>query len=86
MPVSMSLHSIIEPAGTLVTGWKLVPKRDCHAADVRNEDDIPLDVACAPAPAENAPPETAPTENAPAIEPASRWERPDSERELGEVG
>jgi len=65
----MSLHSIIEPAGTLVTGWKLVPKRDCHAADVRNEDDIPLDVACAPAPAENAP------EIEPEIEPASRWEK-----------
>jgi len=61
----MSLHSIIEPAGTLVTGWKLVPKRDCHAADVRNEDDIPLDVACAPAPAENAP----------EVDPASKWER-----------
>lgn len=72
----MSLHLIIEPAGTLLTGWKLVTRQDCHAADLRNDDDIPLDVACAPAPAENAPP----------IEPASRWERPDSERKLREVG
>ena len=72
----MSLHSIIEPAGTLLTGWKLVPRQDCHAADLRNDDDIPLEVACAAAPAENAP----------AIEPASRWESAQSERELGEVG
>jgi hypothetical protein len=69
----MSLHSIIEPAGTLMTGWKLVPKRDCHAADTRNEDDIPLEVASAPAPAENEAP----------VEPASKWE---SERNLGKVG
>ncbi|MFC3174510.1 hypothetical protein ACFOD9_09615 [Novosphingobium bradum] len=60
----MSLHSIIEPAGTLLTGWKLVPARDCHAADSRNDDDIPLDLARAPAPAENAP----------RVVPASRWE------------
>ena len=74
----MSLHSIIEPAGTLMTGWKLVPKRDCHAADTRNDDDIPLDVACAGAPAENAG----------AVEPVSKWEAGDapSERKLGEVG
>jgi len=69
----MSLHSIIEPAGTLMTGWKLVPKRDCHAADVRNEDDIPLEIACTPAPAENAE----------EIKPASKWE---SDRKLTEVG
>ena len=72
----MSLHSIIEPAGTLLTGWKLVPKPNCHAADTRNEDDIPLEVACAPAPAENAP----------QIDPASKWEERESERQLGEVG
>jgi len=71
----MSLHSIIEPAGTLVTGWKLVPKPDCNAADLRNEDDIPLEVASAPAPAENAA----------RIVPTSKWEER-SERELGEVG
>jgi len=33
----MSLHSIIEPAGTLQTGWKLVPK-DGKTADIRNPD------------------------------------------------
>jgi len=76
----MSLHSIIEPAGTLMTGWKLVPKRDCHAADVRNDDDIPLEIACAPAPAENA-----------EIHPESKWEAEDrtsreSVRKLSEVG
>ena len=38
----MSLHSIIEPAGTLVTGWKLVPKPANQAADVRNDDDCPV--------------------------------------------
>ncbi|HET9628296.1 MAG TPA: hypothetical protein VFP14_02325 [Novosphingobium sp.] len=71
----MSLHSIIEPAGTLMTGWKLVPKRDCHSADVRNEDDIPLEVACASAPAENSP-----------VDPSSKWEKKKSAGNLSEVG
>ena len=37
----MSLHSMIEPAGTLLTGWKLVTEPTKAAADVRNEDDPP---------------------------------------------
>ena len=39
----MSLHSIVEPAGTLQTGWKL-SGRDPKKADIRN-----------PEPAEPAP-------------------------------
>jgi hypothetical protein len=78
----MSLHTIIEPAGTLMTGWKLVPQPECRAADVRNDDDIPVEIACIPTAAENAPP----------VHPASRWELSSektarrSERKLGEVG
>ena len=33
----MSLHSIVEPAGTLQTGWKLSEK-DPKKADIRNPD------------------------------------------------
>lgn len=32
----MSLHSIIEPAGTLNTGWGLIDK-DCPKPDIRNK-------------------------------------------------
>ena len=72
----MSLHSIVEPAGTLVHGWKLVPTRDPHAADLRNEDDIPLETASAPAPPENLP----------AINPASRWEAGKAAKSDGKMG
>ena len=40
----MGIHSIIEPAGTLLTGWELVPARDVTEpgsptpADQRNHD------------------------------------------------
>jgi len=34
----MSLHSIVEPAGTLQTGWHLSDK-DPRKADVRNADE-----------------------------------------------
>ncbi len=34
----MSLHSIVEPAGTLQTGWKLSGK-DPRQTDIRNADD-----------------------------------------------
>lgn len=34
----MSLHSIIEPAGTLSVGWGLVPDHDVGKADLRNKD------------------------------------------------
>ena len=37
----MSLHSIIEPAGTLLTGWTLVPHDEKKTADVRNKDECP---------------------------------------------
>jgi len=57
----MSLHSIVEPAGTLSTGWKLVP-RDPQKADIRNRDDA------APAPEG----EGDRTPSAP--DPRSRWE------------
>lgn len=82
----MSLHTIIEPAGTLLTGWKLVTQRNCHEADIRNDDDIPLDVACAGACAENAA----------KVDPVSKWEAlpvvepadvaAGSARKLGKVG
>lgn len=68
---SMSLHSIIEPAGTLLPGWKLVPRDAKSAADIRNEDDQPLarpvdeGDRCLP------PPPHAETEDA---DPRSRWE------------
>jgi hypothetical protein len=35
----MSLHSIIEPAGTLLTGWALVPETRKKAADIRNKEE-----------------------------------------------
>ncbi|MBC2665011.1 hypothetical protein H7F51_05745 [Novosphingobium flavum] len=35
----MSLHSLIEPAGTLLTGWKLVPGDKRKSADIRNKDE-----------------------------------------------
>ena len=35
----MGLHSIIEPAGTLQTGWKLTDK-DPAKADIRNKDEV----------------------------------------------
>ena len=34
----MSLHCIVEPAGTLMTGWELVPEDDHGRADPRNTD------------------------------------------------
>ncbi len=68
----MSLHPLVEPAGTLLTGWKLVP-RDPARADIRNKDE-----AETPNPAEadrtGSPPDTA----GPAG-PRSKWE-------VGEVG
>jgi hypothetical protein len=39
----MSLHPIIEPAGTLATGWKLVPHEPAPNADLRHPDEIPSD-------------------------------------------
>lgn len=36
----MSLHCIIEPAGTLLTGWGLIPEHDAPIpADPRNRDE-----------------------------------------------
>lgn len=70
----MGLHSIIEPAGTLMTGWELVP--DCaDLIDVRNKDRAP-----APDPTEG--------DRSPPVEPQSKWERvpDDSAGELGKVG
>jgi hypothetical protein len=67
----MSLHLITEPAGTLMTGWKLVPKKEPHAADIHCEEESDL-----------VPEEDART-GKPHVDPASRWE---SERKLGEVG
>ena len=57
----MSLHSIIEPAGTLSTGWKLVP-RDPHKADIRNRDEA------APPPGDEG------DRTPPPADPRSRWE------------
>lgn len=72
----MGLHSIIEPAGTLMTGWELVP--DCSdLIDIRNKDRGPV-------------PDSADGDRTPAIEPASKWERRPVEepsgRELRKVG
>lgn len=68
----MGLHSIIEPAGTLLTGWGLVPDADCTKADVRNKGE-----GARPAPAEDG-------DRTPVAAPQSKWES--TERELGEVG
>ena len=57
----MSLHSLVEPAGTLATGWKLVP-RDKRKADIRNND-------------EASPPDEGEGDRTPhAPDPRSRWE------------
>jgi len=58
----MSLHSIIEPAGTLSTGWKLVP-RDPLKADIRNRDEATPPVA-----------EDEGDRTPPPADPRSRWE------------
>ncbi|HEY6870775.1 MAG TPA: hypothetical protein VI199_13560, partial [Novosphingobium sp.] len=68
----MGLHTIIEPAGTLMTGWELVPEHDRKLTDVRNKDH-----ARAPDPAEG--------DRSPPVEPQSKWERARSDGELGEV-
>jgi len=68
----MSLHLITEPAGTLMTGWKLVPRKEPNAADIHVEEEIEIDLV----PAEDA------VDSKPKVNPASRWE---SERELREV-
>lgn len=59
----MSLHSIIEPAGTLLTGWKLVPRTGKEAADIRNDDE------CTACPADEGDRTPQPPE-----ETRSRWE------------
>ena len=69
----MSLHPISEPAGTLMTGWKLVPKKEPHAADIHVEDEVEDDLV----PGEDG------LHREPEVNPASRRE---SERELGKVG
>jgi len=70
----MSLHAIIEPAGALVTGWKLVPKDAKSAADIRNEDECPV---CLTDEGDRSLP--TPPHAEPAQPPRSRWE-------VGEVG
>lgn len=35
----MGLHSIIEPAGTLTTGWNLITGNGRKMADIRNKDE-----------------------------------------------
>jgi hypothetical protein len=58
----MSLHHLSEPAGTLITGWNRVPKRDPQAAASHVADDCGQDEI----PSENG--------DAAEVNPASRWE------------
>lgn len=71
----MGLHSIIEPAGTLMTGWELVPDCTKELTDVRNQDRAPA-------------PDPAGGDRSPAVEPASKWERDarESAGQLSEIG
>jgi hypothetical protein len=74
----MSLLSIIEPAGTLATGWSLLPKEPGAPIDLRNPSPVPVDVD--PLKVDDADL----VSEQPRGTTRSRWERSDGQ--LGEVG
>jgi hypothetical protein len=75
---SMSLLSIIEPAGTLATGWSLLPKEPGAPIDLRDPSPVPVDVDPLKVYAADLVPEL------PRTATRSKWEL--SERELCEIG
>ncbi len=69
MPL-MGLHNIIEPAGTLLMGWNLVP-RDPAEADIRNNDATKAGENAEPQPVS---PHEAKAPVAPFLKARSKWE------------